>query len=135
MKRDIDLIRGILFAVEKSEGRDALGLAWQKIDAKDHSKEEIIFHLNLLREAGFLKFVPTVQDSDKDNPNPIIKRLTWAGYEFLEAAREDTNWKAAKEVAGKVGSFSLEVLKPILIDLAKQAALTAVVTVPLLLQR
>jgi len=48
--------------------------------------------------------------------------LTWDGHEFLDAARNPSLWERAKCTALKqTGGLSLEVLKSVLIDLAKHA--------------
>lgn len=39
--------------------------------------------------------------------------LTPKAHEFINNIRKDTNWNKTKEVAGKVGSFSLNVLSQI----------------------
>lgn len=50
------------------------------------------------------------------------KRLTWAGHEFLDAARNEDLWKQAKRmVLEKTGGQAMEVLKAVLVSLAKKA--------------
>jgi len=50
-----------------------------------------------------------------------IQKLTWAGHDFLDAARNDTVWNSAKEKLISVGgSASLEILKALLVQTAKQ---------------
>ena len=45
--------------------------------------------------------------------------MTWAGHEFLDAAREGTRWNQAKELVKKRGSgMMFEVLKTVLVQLA-----------------
>jgi hypothetical protein len=47
--------------------------------------------------------------------------LTWKGHEFLEASRDDTRWKQAKEtVVKKAGGVVFELLKEVLIEGAKR---------------
>ena len=53
--------------------------------------------------------------------HPYIHNLTWAGHDFLDAARNDTVWRAAKEKVLKPGvSWTFELLREILKALAKQ---------------
>jgi len=48
------------------------------------------------------------------------KRLTWAGHEFIEAARNDTVWHKTKTlVKEKTGTLTLEVLKLGLTEVTK----------------
>lgn len=42
-----------------------------------------------------------------------ISDLSPEGHEFLNNIRDDTNWHKTKEVAGKIGSFSLNMLSQI----------------------
>ncbi len=50
-----------------------------------------------------------------------VKGLTWAGHEFLDAARNDTVWNKTKEIVkDKGGSVPFEVVKDIVIEIAKK---------------
>jgi hypothetical protein len=50
-----------------------------------------------------------------------IDNLTWAGHDFLDAARNDTVWRTAKEKILKPGvSWTFDLLKETLKALAKQ---------------
>ena len=67
---------------------------------------------------------PSVADIKRVFEGPIVnvKRMTWEGHEFLDAARKDTLWDRAKEKTLKAtGGLSLDVLKGVLIELGKQA--------------
>jgi hypothetical protein len=51
-----------------------------------------------------------------------IFKLTWAGHEFCQAAREDTRWKTAMGfVAEKGGSITFAVLTELLASLMRKA--------------
>jgi hypothetical protein len=43
--------------------------------------------------------------------------MTWEGHDFLEASRDDKRWKQAKKIAGKVGVYTLDILKQVLSQL------------------
>ncbi len=50
--------------------------------------------------------------------------LTWDGHEFLELARNETRWNKAKDImVNYVGGFVFDILKQLLITLAKEAIL------------
>ena len=51
MKRDMDLIREILFAVEKHDDKSG----WIRVVIEGHSNEEVNYHLLLLKDAGFME--------------------------------------------------------------------------------
>ena len=63
----------------------------------------------------------TTADGD-ESPQAIATSLTWDGYEFLEASRDDGTWAKAKQAAGSAGGMALDVVKSILIAIAIEAA-------------
>ena len=84
MKRDPDLVRNILLALENKAGsNDAVTAKKMMIDG--WSEDEINYHLLLLVEAGYIRG----KDSSSDNRTIVfVTRLTWEGHEFLDAARD-----------------------------------------------
>lgn len=116
MKRDMDLIRKLLLAIEA----EPTGLAPDHFDIPDYSQEQIGYHLLLMVEAK-LAVGREFRSFDDPAPTGEVERLTWAGHEFLDAARDPSRWEKAKEMAGKVGSGSLDVFKQILAQLIATA--------------
>lgn len=108
MKRDMDLIRQIMLAVETSNGPTI-----RKLPPFDDRSEEVIAeHARLAFDAGLLegtKFQPL-----SGPPQFANIGLTWRGHEFLEQTRDPEIWEKTKVAAGKVGSSSL----PLLMELA-----------------
>ncbi|MCI0378775.1 MAG: DUF2513 domain-containing protein [Gemmataceae bacterium] len=113
MKRDMDLVRSILAKVEE-EGKVR---GWiRDLSIPNHSAEEVSYHIQLLAEAGLLE---ALTRKTLGNLQALPMRLTWAGHEFLDAARNDTVWNKAKElVKDKGGAVPFEVLKGLLIKVA-----------------
>ncbi len=106
MRRDPDLDRQILFAVEAYDGEspphdvDLSGLDAPKIQ-KD-------YQIRLLSEAGLIKALDASSASD---PLPMLPvRLTMAGHECLDSIRDEEVWKRTKAGAQAVGNFSLDLL-------------------------
>ena len=58
-------------------------------------------------QAGLLK---TADATHLGSPSPagVPIAITWDGYEFLEASRNDTIWAKAKQAANSVGGTALE---------------------------
>lgn len=111
MKRDLDLVRDILLAVE-ADPREGLVF----LNLEKYSKRDVSNHVLLLTEAGYLE--STVMEGEF-----IPTHMTWQGHEFLEAARNDTIWERAKEQIKKEGlGMALPILLNLLITLGKQAA-------------
>ncbi|MGO9175051.1 MAG: DUF2513 domain-containing protein [Desulfobaccales bacterium] len=117
MKRDMDLIREILLAIESHPESDSYIL---NLSFPGHSEDEVSYHCRLLLDARMIDATCIPQNMGPDEW--IIKGLTWAGHEFLEASRDDSRWnKAKKIISEKTGSFSFEILKSILMDLMRGA--------------
>ncbi len=109
MKRDMDLIRKILFEIEKWP----LNGGGSNLEIQEYSTEEVTYHVMLLVEAGLIKAYDV---SSMSGPAFIPERLTWQGHEFLDAARDDNRWNKAKDAMGKAGGFVFEVAKALLIS-------------------
>lgn len=116
MKRDMDLVREILLAVEAAPSPLKDGL--RKMDG--HAPEFVVFHVRLLKEAGFLE-EPFTRHTTKGEITHGVG-LTWQGYEFLETIRDPAIWSATKANAKAVGSWSLGLLGELAKGLIKQKA-------------
>lgn len=118
MKRDMDLIREILLQIETFEDDDTIS----GMQIEGYSHEEITYHVLLLNEAGLIQ-AKILYGMDSVMPeNYEIFRMTWEGYDFLEACRDETRWNQAKGVIGDIRGASFEVIKMILIELMKTQA-------------
>ncbi len=119
MKRDMDLIREILLAIESYPESDAYNL---NLSFPGHSEDEVSYHCRLLFDAGIIegKCIQAYEEPDEW----MIRGLTWTGHEFLEASRDDTRWNKAKKITWeKTKAFSFEILKSVLMDQMKGAIL------------
>jgi hypothetical protein len=111
VKRDMDLIRAILLEVEKAQYDSPARCI--DLDIEGRSREVVSFHVMLLDEAGLI-----IAGSFKNTHKPV--RLTWDGYEFLDAARDEKLWDRAKGLVGQAGAMAFEVLQQVLVKLALQ---------------
>ncbi|MCZ6653911.1 MAG: DUF2513 domain-containing protein [Planctomycetota bacterium] len=117
MKRDMDLVRKILLAIE---GHDH-SRAPKQIKLKGYADEQIQFHVWLMGRAGLLD-VSEVSHSLSTSHRAIPRNITWEGYEFLELARQDSLWEKAKRKVSEAGAgLTLDVIKGVLAQLAKEA--------------
>lgn len=104
MKRDMDLIRAMLLAIESDPHPYA-----PKIEIEGYTQEQIDYHAILLGEAGLAK-VHEIRLEESHTPvATTVERLTWAGHEFLDSAREKQTWNQAKDLINKVSGASLQV--------------------------
>jgi hypothetical protein len=73
------------------------------------------YHAELAQDAGFI-------EAEFMMDGFIVQRLTYAGHEFLDAAREEKLWNKAKQtVLSNAGTLTVEALKIALSMLMQQA--------------
>jgi hypothetical protein len=104
MKRDMELIRLILLALEGDE-------AASERSRSEYDSATIAYHAALMIEAGLVEGV--VANDEKGIPaRCVIQRMTWSGHDFLDAMRDETIWKKAREsVLKPIGGVAFDVLK------------------------
>ncbi len=111
MKRDLDLVRRIAQTIEE-----------RGIPDVDNDQElEILLddpwllpeHLRLMIEAGLVDAIAARSGGPEPDSYHVI-RLTWAGYEFLDASRDEANWVEAKSIARQAGGWTLQLTLQIL---------------------
>jgi len=117
----MDLVRLILLEIERTPPED---LRLQGLYIQGYDQIAVAKHAELLIEAGLLK--GTSLKADGIGAVAVsIERLTWAGHEFLDAARNETVWNKAKAfVQEKAGTVSFDVLKVLLVEMGKSVAMS-----------
>ncbi len=116
MKRDLDLIRAILMAVEANPDPQA----WIDPEPSGYSTDQVSYHVMLMDQAGL------VEGWDRSAIGVFrwsARNLTWLGHEGLEAARAEPVWQRARErlEASCEGSV-FEVLREALVAAARERA-------------
>jgi hypothetical protein len=107
MKRDVDLIRQLLFDIERQGAECSLD-ALRNAAAQDID-ERLRFHVRLLIDAGLAK------ETDRTSAGQPCLRLTNAGCELLDLCRDDARWREAKWIVqDETGGTSLTVLRAVL---------------------
>ena len=105
MRRNMDLLRALLLAVEGND--DPYALVNPRIEG--HGEPEICHHIALLDDAGLI----TARDRSAIGIYFwSAGQLTWAGHEFLDLVRDDAVWAAVKRRVGAVaaGGLAFEIL-------------------------
>ena len=113
MKRDFDLIREIMFEIEKANPRFETDFLEGLRDK--YGDDEINYQMLLLHDAGF---IDAEINQHLNSPFPDIwqsVRMTWEGHEFLDAARDKEIWEKAKTKLAPIAGFTIEILKAVLI--------------------
>lgn len=91
MKRDFDLIRTILLAIEEQHD----GTAIYGFSIPDHALSEVGYHCMLLYEHGFISDYKS-QYGDNQILSVVVGGLTWEGCDYLEKVRDNSRWAKIK---------------------------------------
>jgi len=93
MKRDMDLVRKILLALEAYEH----GWAPSEFTIAGYDQEVIGHHVWLMEQGDLLTASDTTVQRD-GSPVALPGTITWAGHDFLAAVRNETVWAKLKIV-------------------------------------
>ena len=110
MQRDLDLIRSLLLGIEAQGSGGAAASGWQSSgESNGQSTETIHYHVQLLNDAGLVV-------ADEIVPGQWWpERITWAGHEFLDLARDEELWlSVTAEIGERVGSAPFSVVREVL---------------------
>jgi hypothetical protein len=91
MKRDMDLVRTILFEIEEHQNPNSQ----ITLKAPGASPDQVAYHVKMLAQAGLIEAKHMTGFGDVIG-EWIPVSLTWKGHEFLEAARNEGIWQKAK---------------------------------------
>lgn len=120
MRRDPDLLREILSWIEENcDGFQSIPLEMEGPD-----ETQVAGHVELLEDEGLIEGLVggCVSKHTKGISAIKVRRLTAAGHDFLDAARDDTRWNQAKGVCEKAGGWTVGILQQVLVGLLTQAA-------------
>lgn len=121
MKRDLDLIRAILLAIQNhphehmDDGELRKGIFGEGPEPPLWSSEQIVAHVRLLTEAGLV--TAHIENFIGGDSAIFQLRLTSDGQDFIADAKHDQVWQ---EVKAKGGDFSFAVLKGMLVEAVKK---------------
>jgi len=105
MKRDMELIRRILVALEDSE--QTRGVIPLQFDG--YSDEQISYHVKILAEQGIIS---ATDCSTRDGFVWKAKGLTWHGHDCVEAIRDEGRWQKVKDWVKNAGKIlTIETMK------------------------
>lgn len=107
MKRDMDLVRRLLFYIEENQENEPLQSGEINIDG--HEEGAIGYHLKIMADGGLID-AQDITTFDSVSYDFFIRNITWYGHEFLDSVRDDGLWTRTKEALKPVGSASLSVV-------------------------
>ncbi len=116
MKRDLDLIRDMLFTIESINTPDTpVGIS--DFNPLGKSKEELFYHAQLLMDENFIEGV----FSDVAMFFSVT-RITNNGHDYLDAVRDSSIWNKTKATLGDtISSISLSLVKEIALKFIKDS--------------
>lgn len=106
MKRDMDLVRKLLFYLEENQGTELLLARDIKIDG--YEADAIYYNLKIMGEGGL---IAGRDMSTQDCRDYIIYYITWEGHEFLDSVRDIGVWNHVMSTLKSVGSLPLDIIK------------------------
>lgn len=105
MKYNPALTQKLLFLLEERlDGKDSLSI--DNIQIPGHERDEILEHLQLLKDEGCI--ISTAQWADDMIVEYLVSRLTPNGHKLLAAARDNKVWPQFLQIAKATG---LEITK------------------------
>lgn len=112
MKRDMDLVRKLLFALQK-EGY--VIAAPDVLEIEGYDDQAISYHLTILSDSPYVL-------AHMGNRGAITHyRLTWQGHEFIDSIADPDRWDTIKETSAKVGGFTFDMIAKIATELMTKA--------------
>jgi|KBSMisStandDraft_5_1062788.scaffolds.fasta_scaffold52733_4 uncharacterized Zn-binding protein involved in type VI secretion len=93
MKRDMELVRKILLAMEA----DPHGFAADDFTIAGYGQEVIGHHVWLMEQGNLITASATTVQRD-GSPVALPGTITWIGHDFLAVVRNDTVWAKVKVV-------------------------------------
>ena len=112
MMRDMELVRQILLQVEAND--DPQHMVDPVVEGR--GEQEVSYHVMIMQQAGLL------EGMDRSAIGIFrwsASRLTWAGHEFLDAAKNEERWKSCLAKAGGASAANCELLHHLLVQAAK----------------
>ena len=100
-----DCVRKVLLYLEKTLTLDSF-ISTQDIQINDYSKEDIIYTIKMLKDAGYVNAQFCGYD---DQQIYYVSSLTWSGHQFLDNIRDNVVWRKTKSILSKFASVSLEI--------------------------
>ncbi|MDU6263730.1 MAG: DUF2513 domain-containing protein [Anaerocolumna aminovalerica] len=115
MKRDMDLVRKILFKIEEEvDNKPKFDLT---ID--EYTMDQVAYHCSILYDGGYIKNYKSL-GCGEGLVSFGVSGLTWSGHELLDKISNENVWNKTKQVVKNKGL-------PMVVDVIKDIA-TAIIT-------
>lgn len=107
MKRDAELIREILLAVESHDHNGGLVPIY---DMLEYPNPLIGYHVYIMHNYGLLEAL-NATTTKGFRYKWIPKCLTMEGHDYIETVRDPENWRKTTVALSKIGSWDLDTIK------------------------
>ena len=108
MKRDMDLIRALMFKLEDLPMQYGEHVHIQPTDPRIHvegyATDGIAYHLTLIEQAGF------IEQTRGPAIGIMFSGISWESHDFIDSVRSPDVWEKTKKAAAAVGGFTVEIL-------------------------
>lgn len=133
MNLNIDCIRDVLiYCADKIDVEKELDGSWNVRYEDLHSlyqselknkyeEKEIMYAVSKLYECGFIIIQNRIPPKSIYMEFCSIIDVTYQGHQFLNSIKEPTAWEKTKDIASKVGNYTLKFIE----DTAQKIAVTA----------
>jgi len=104
--RDLNLVRSLLETFEAMPpGRPVHTFKMKS----EHDSMTVLAHLRLMCESGLLDGI-----CDPETGRIYIKSITWPGYDFLDASRNEDVWAKTQDRLKQAGSWTFGLVMDVL---------------------
>lgn len=107
MKRNLDLMRDLLFDIERKYDGSPGEINLDYDEYAEHSELVVTEHLLLLGEAGLIDYKEFKSHGGR---SVIPFRMTGKGHDYLDSVRDPEIWSKTKKGAEAAGGLTLELI-------------------------
>lgn len=114
MKRDMELVRSILLALEAVPEDEQVP---NPLVIDGYSEDSVGHHVHLMGEAGLLN-TADITASCSTSDQALAFGITWAGHEFIDTMRSQEVWEQTKQAMKDAGGGGFSMM----LDFGKKVA-------------
>lgn len=111
MKRDMDLVRQLLFYIEANQKNEPFQSDYITM-INGYEEGAAGYHLKIMVDGGLID-ATDISTFDSVSWDFLIHNITWSGHDFLDSVRDDNVWNHTKSALKPFASASFEIVKSI----------------------
>lgn len=111
MKLNHDCVRDLLIFLENNLTYQ--NIYWiSDIELSDYSHDDLLYTAEKLYEAGYID-CNIIKTLSSNQPQILIKEITWNGHELLDNIRDNSVWTKIKKKISGFASVSLPIINSV----------------------